>query len=585
MSHPFARAGLPTGRDVIDAIEARADLSAKEKAEIRSSWNKASEWLGIPLEKLIAHSANLRPRLARLSPTALGITKKRLYNVRRDLKRSMRDLSPDCRGKSFKVPFTSEIQQLHGRIGCKYTSAELNCLLRYISAQELPLCDVDDGVASAALEAMLEDGLHKRPRIVHQNACRSWNRLVDRFPELGLRRLTAPRYNEWQALSRKDVPPHLLDPLDAFLSRGRTPDPFDLSSPIDAWSRATIKTYDVNVRRYLGLLARDDSNLDQFPTLSAAARPDLVIATFDKLGLRKTARGRARAAAIAMVLAQISEDEAQREIDEAKKKDLLSQATQLKKLSRRLRELRERSTKNQDRLAKLKDEANLARLFLLPFVLEKELAKIRKPKRRRDALLMQWTVALCILMFCPLRISSLSLIRLDRNLSWARPDMRGSLILKFAAGELKNGEPASLPLPPECARLIREYITRFRPVLTPEERPFLFPGASGEKPKLSGVLSGQISRLIDDRIGLPVNPHLYRHVVHLIVLRRFPGAYAMVARVLTHRSIATTIKNYSHFDVEIAMRAYHRLVRSVQDGTHESLAAAPNIVAYTPEEF
>ena len=54
--------------------------------------------------------------------------------------------------------------------------------------------------------------------------------------------------------------------------------------------------------------------------------------------------------------------------------------------------------------------------------------------------------------------------------------------------------------------------------------------------------------------------------MHLVVLRKFPGAYALVARILTHRSIATTIQNYSHFDGEIAMAAFQRMVEDVQFG-------------------
>ena len=40
----------------------------------------------------------------------------------------------------------------------------------------------------------------------------------------------------------------------------------------------------------------------------------------------------------------------------------------------------------------------------------------------------------------------------------------------------------------------------------------------------------------------------------------------MVARVLTHRSISTTIENYSYMDGEIAMRAYQQLVEGLTVG-------------------
>jgi integrase len=89
-----------------------------------------------------------------------------------------------------------------------------------------------------------------------------------------------------------------------------------------------------------------------------------------------------------------------------------------------------------------------------------------------------------------------------------------------------------------------------------------------------------LTRLAFDRLGLRVNPHLYRHIVHLVVLRKFPGAYAMVARVLTHRSIATTIQNYSHYDGELAMRAYQRMVEGVTTGNLRDEGDDAGIIAF-----
>lgn len=54
----------------------------------------------------------------------------------------------------------------------------------------------------------------------------------------------------------------------------------------------------------------------------------------------------------------------------------------------------------------------------------------------------------------------------------------------------------------------------------------------------------------------------------------------MVARVLTHRSIETMIKNYAHFDAEISMRAYQRLVEDVRTGNSKEHSADAAIIAY-----
>jgi integrase len=188
----------------------------------------------------------------------------------------------------------------------------------------------------------------------------------------------------------------------------------------------------------------------------------------------------------------------------------------------------------------------------------------------RDALLFQRALALALLTVCPLRLGALCSLRMDRHFNWSGGGMKGDLIIEFDEGELKNDEPASFPIPREVANLIRIYWTRFRPLQDPRGSPFLFCGQDPNRPKNKITFSTSLTQLVFDRLGLRVNPHLYRHIVHLVVLRKFPGAYALVARVLTHRSIATTIQNYSHFDGELAVRAYQRMVEGVATGKPSS---------------
>jgi integrase len=188
----------------------------------------------------------------------------------------------------------------------------------------------------------------------------------------------------------------------------------------------------------------------------------------------------------------------------------------------------------------------------------------------RDAQLFQRALALALLTVCPLRIGALCSIEKDRHLNWSGGPFKGDLIIEFAEGELKGDEPASFPIPRDVADLIRIYWTRFRPLQDPRGSPFLFCGKDPSRPRYKGGVSTLLTRLVFERLRLWANPHLFRHCVHLIVLRKFPGAYAMVARVLTRRSITTTIQNYSHYDGELAMRAYQRLVEGIQGGPNDA---------------
>jgi hypothetical protein len=291
-------------------------------------------------------------------------------------------------------------------------------------------------------------------------------------------------------------------------------------------------------------------------------------------------RSRIGASHIARLLSQVATEAVRQESDlpEEKSYEVLAAALSLRAIADRLHKRGyELANRTRERLTPLREEANLARLFLLPFALAKEAEKASAPTRGL-ALLMQWAVALMILTFCPIRITSLCHLRTDRHLKWTRPGMKGDLHLEFERRELKGEAPEILPLPRECAQLIRTYLTRFRPTLDPGDSVFVFSGRDPSRGKLRGVLADQLQSLIFKRTGFDVNPHLYRHLVHLVVLTSFPGAYAMISRVLTHRSLETAKRNYAYFDVELSHKAYHKLIRDIQLGRSKSASAAE--VAY-----
>ena len=158
--------------------------------------------------------------------------------------------------------------------------------------------------------------------------------------------------------------------------------------------------------------------------------------------------------------------------------------------------------------------------------------------------------------------------------------MSGGLLLEIPEGQLKNSHPASMPLPKQCADLVRIYIKRFRPLLAPEGSPFLFTGEHADRCKDPNCLGKQMKVLVHEKLGFDVNAHLFRHLVHIVVLNRFPGAFGMVARVLTHHNINTTIQNYIYMDVELSMRAYQALVMDEASGAAQSKRASPADVAY-----
>ena len=176
---------------------------------------------------------------------------------------------------------------------------------------------------------------------------------------------------------------------------------------------------------------------------------------------------------------------------------------------------------------------------------------------------MQLAVALIILTYAPLRIGNLARLHIEHHLRWSGPRMTGALVIDIDGGEVKNRQTLHFPLPPDAADLIRLYVRKYQPRLAVGHSPYLFPSDMPGRSKRSDTLGKQLTRLIHKTTGLEVNPHLYRHLVHIIVLNRYPGAYAMISRILGHKSLQTAMSNYATEDIGIAMRAFQGLVGDV----------------------
>lgn len=576
--HQFARDGFATLADVIKLVHADAGLSPSKRRSMIKNIEKACQWFNLSPSDVIAHPMNLRPRFARVSPGGLGISRKRIQNVRSALKAALRRVHL-IDGRSFKVPLSAAWRALLATIPDRYLRDKVRCIASYASATGVNPDQVDNAFSERLLAALLADRLHGNPRIVHQCAIRAWNQLVSLVPGWPRTMLTQPMYRRIKT-PNAEMDVGLQAAIDTFLVRNSTSDPFDLSTPITEWKPSTVATYRRYLKRYFGLLVTLGHVADSFRRLSDLVSIDRAKAALKLMIAQNDGRSRIGASHIARLLSQIATEAVRQEPDlpEEKSYEILAAALSLRAIADRLHKRGyEFANRTRERLTPLREEANLARLFLLPFALAKEVEKASKPTRNQ-ALLMQWAVALMILTFCPLRITSLCELRIDRHLKWSRPGMKGELHLEFGRRELKGEAHEILPLPRECAQLIRTYLIRFRPMLDPGHSMFMFSGRTATRSKLRGVLSGQLQSLVFKRTGFDVNPHLYRHLVHLVVLTRFPGAYAMISRVLTHRSLETAKRNYAYFDVELSLKAYHKLVRDIQLGRSNPAPAAD--VAY-----
>ncbi len=546
-------------------------LDPIQMRDMKSAARTACRWFKLRPDQVPADPVALRRLFHSISAGGEGVTLKRRANVKAGVRRLL-DLAGGELYCTRRQPLTEDWLAVTGAVSNRYERQVIERFGRFCSARQISPDAVSDTHASAYL-ADLERRLRvSKPLHVHRETVRLWNRAAE-ASRLSYATLAVPSYTRTYVFPWETFHPDLRADVEAFLSRQATADPFDLSAPVRALKPSSIETYRDRLRRFATCVVLAGAGVDELRSLA-----DLVRFHNVERGLRRLVESRGvrpLASTLARLLVLVARDQVGLPDDEVKA---------IASVAARLRAPRSGLTgKVRDRLRPLKHQANLAKLFLMPTALARGLS--RKPETTTaDARLFQKALALSLLTVCPLRMGSLCALRFDRHLNWSRGSCKGDLFLEFGPGELKNGEPASFPIPKDVAQLIRLYCSRYRPLLDPGGSPFLFCSTAPDRPKGKGAFSTTLKRLIFQRLGLTVHPHLFRHLVHLVVLRRFPGAYAMVARVLGHRSITTTMQNYAHFDSEIAMRAYQNLVDGLKSRPGEEHGPSPKAAAYALDQ-
>lgn len=217
-------------------------------------------------------------------------------------------------------------------------------------------------------------------------------------------------------------------------------------------------------------------------------------------------------------------------------------------------------SKNIERLAPLLgDPRRLRQFFDLPErLMRRAIAMDELKGGRQPALIAQYAVALELWQTVPVRIGNMVGLELERHfLTLAIRE--GHAMIVIPGEEMKNGKPQTYPVMKRSCSRIRGYLDRFRPRLQGAANPWLFPGRNGQH-KHVVVLSGQISKLIKDELGLDFHAHLFRHLAGELYLTACEGDYEGVANLLGHEGTATARLYYTTPRVRAAVERLDTVV-------------------------
>ena len=588
--NPFADLTMISLATLKERVEEDRSVELLRRREICSAITTVAKWLNMPPEMIPAAMSYLRPRLSRLHPIQLGVSERRIQNVRSLLLSAFRIAGISTKLAPYMAKMSSSWQQLWDLMeGDRYGRTELSRLFRYCSANGIVPFDLSDVISSDFLTALEAESLIKKPKVRHQSVCRVWNQQAGNHAGSGWPQieLTIPKYdNRLYGVDESLVSDAIKDDLAGYLAHLAGADLFgSMSKPFRPKS---VEIFRGHFWRYLSALHHSGVGIADVNALDELVVPAMFERALRWLYERNGKKTSKHIGEIAWAVRCY-----------AVKYRTCDDET-LAFYKRAIERLRVNtpglSDKNRTAMAQFNDPKAVTRYVALPSTLWSKAVAIGmtvegRKKRKEAQLMVQAAVAIEIAMFAPIRIQNLSTIRLDQHISWNANRLR----LSFPAHEVKNDQALDFLLPVEASERIKRYINEWRSLFMPATNPHLFPGRNG-KPKDQSALRNQMKKAIFDHTGLQMTPHQFRHAAAKLLLDAKPGHYEVVRKLLGHKTLTTTYAHYAGAETDAAIELYDDIilqlrrpapVRSATEASNQrtrSQKGKPRRLTATPKE-
>jgi integrase len=542
---PFLDPGVPSIAVVIGRIGADTQLPASRRAALASALRTMARLLGQDPQAMPAMPGIYRIRIARLTPAGTGLSTKRLANIRSDVLYALRRYGVITRRCA--LPALSPAWSVVWDRLTKYQRCGLSRLMRWCSGRRIEPADLNDDVLMRFLNELEQESFIANPRSLVQRCCRLWNATAVTQGPGALPKLTVPHFHQGYLVRVESLPATFQADLAAFCDHLAGTDPLAETGP-----PRPLRPISVFRRRFQlmqlvsGLIARGrpaETIRNLADLVTPATLRDALLFFLDRSGGRTTTQI-AQLATTALIVAKhwTSADAAG--------------IAAIKKLKARVAcDNRGMTEKNAARLRQFEDPDNLRRLLLLPETVFSEL-RHRGDRSRAAAVQARSALGVAILLAAPIRLGNLVALRVGVHLLSSRAGSAWHLVIP--ADETKNTRMLEFALPAYVVALLGQYLAHYRPLVAPSGNDYLFASPSGHLAQDN--FGPKISRLVRQRAGLEVNPHLFRHLAAKLVLEDTPGGYGIAQDILGHKSPKTTRNFYAGTETAASLRHFERIV-------------------------
>jgi len=476
--------------------------------------------------ELPAHQGFVIQQMRRLRRMPTGLSPKTLSNTRSELLY----LIKTCCGRGPRSALRLSKEWARFRAALEHGPAwwSLSRLAGFSSQEDVPPSDVSDTHVRHFVEALQQSGEVADPVSHARRAIRVWNKMADDNPSLQITplTLTPQKPNRW-TLPETAFPQSFLIDVEAWFQRLTSDDPFS-PRPGRRLRGSTVRTRRHQLFKAASALVLSGQSIESVRSLADLVTVEPFMALLRYLLRRQGGKSTEALHGLAGGLLAIARHHVA--VDKATEARL---ATIVKNLDVGATGFRSRT---RIRLAAFEDDRPVSALLHLPARLVAE-AKSAKSHRRRKHL-SEIAIAIEILTFAPMRIANLVSLRLGVTLRRVALGREKRWLITIPAHDVKNRAELSYELPKDTD-VIQEAI-----VLYDQPDGWLFPGRA-RGPKAASLLSGQIKRTVEGRLGLAFHTHMFRALAGYLHLKENPNGFEAVRAILGNRDDAVIRKNYA----------------------------------------
>ncbi|WP_167853517.1 site-specific integrase [Roseovarius aestuariivivens] len=556
MDRIFVAPDTPSFEDLMVQVKADTTLSKTRCRDLLSGLRGVAKALKRMPAQVPADPRWLQPRLARIEPAALNLAPKTWQNTVSNAHNAMAACGIVSKRHRRVSDLSDDWHALWEDIRASKDKSLLSSLPRFVhflNRLDVAPEEVSDAHADLYFEAVRVNEISKNPENAHVDAIMGWNRAVDRVATWPRQRLTRPSRGTRVMLPEGEYPQSFIEDLDSYLAARVDPDPLGDGPDLRRLTSSSATTYRYMLLRFTSHVVQSGVPAKEIMSLADLLQPDRV-----KLGLlsmwasngEETSRVIGKTAGLLLTVAghlDLPEDT----------------RAQLKHFSDRfqLPDNRSLTPKNRERLRALTVPETQARLLALP---EQIMARPLGVHRVRALRAREEAIAIAILLYCPLRISNIASIEIERHLQ--RPG-NGTAYLVFPAHEVKNNTPMEFELPASLVEMIDTHLATRSPEICKADCPYLFPAMRKAHASTGNSLSERLKKRALKEIGVPMNAHLFRHFAVYQLLNAHPGAYEVARQLLGHSALSHTLSVYRGLETASATKVFAEVVDDLKKGT------------------